>query len=257
MFLLSPRNAKDSWWSIIVTSLALQLSALATLSTISLYHAVYITILGLPAFAISVTYIPIYGDELGTAARLASLAHGISWPVFGLWTYATAQRFPCYEGVKLWLFAERWAVVGGLRIFVMVVHSVVLLGVIVLLGRALRRFRRSGRPSPQSASVDPVEILCCTAIQTAALVLSIASGEFLVHDNNVQREEMRWSYGQVSAMVLLLAPAGTLVKVIRAEMRSNNHKRALEDRPIAWAMASIWERRQKRANRREVPMQEA
>ena len=68
----------DSWWAILVTSIGLQFAAVAQRSGLTLFHALVVTWLAFPAFAMSWVYIFLHWrfDAMPAEILLATHVHG-------------------------------------------------------------------------------------------------------------------------------------------------------------------------------------
>ena len=68
----------DAWWAVLVTSLGLQLAAIAQRAGLSLFHAFIVTWLAFPVFAMSWPYIFLHwrGDAMPPEILIATHIHG-------------------------------------------------------------------------------------------------------------------------------------------------------------------------------------
>ncbi len=77
---LSPEGAFDVWWAILVTSLALQITAAvqAGSDSLTLFHAILVTLLSYPVFAMSWVYILLHWREskMPIETHIATHVHG-------------------------------------------------------------------------------------------------------------------------------------------------------------------------------------
>lgn len=53
---ISPSQGIDSWWAVIITSLGLQIAAIADYQDLSLYHGLIVTWITFPVFIMSLYY---------------------------------------------------------------------------------------------------------------------------------------------------------------------------------------------------------
>lgn len=69
----------DSWWAILVTSLGLQFAAVAQRNGLTLFHALVVTWLAFPVFAMSWVYIFLHwrSDAMPAEILLATHIHGL------------------------------------------------------------------------------------------------------------------------------------------------------------------------------------
>ena len=75
---LSPESAFDAWWTLLVTSLGLQLAVLAERHALTLFHFLIVTWLAYPVFAMSWAYLFLNWDQVPMPPEflLATHVHG-------------------------------------------------------------------------------------------------------------------------------------------------------------------------------------
>ncbi|KAK0220163.1 hypothetical protein IW262DRAFT_1555539 [Armillaria fumosa] len=217
---VSPRNAVDSWWAVIVTSLGLQIAAIVDYKQLSLYHALIVTWLAFPVFVMSFFY--------GFLSWSERISHEIRLGIVGVWTFGIVIP--------------------------------VIIGAVFLCLRFAARFHPPLRawfeatPTPKftrKPSLNAV-VAALSAFNLFALVLSICMVELMVSSNAdiVAGGNDVWTFGQVIAMILVAGPLVTLWKTVLGEMRHTKGD-SLEYRPAAALLGLIRKKWRNMRSRRD------
>lgn len=251
---VSPRNAVDSWWAVIVTSLGLQIAAIVDYKQLSLYHALIVTWLAFPVFVMSFFYgFLSWSERISHEIRLGIGAHGVTYVAVNLWIWITVHSFgvqsECNDQVKFALFAlgrptgwVRYLVLYILGVWTFGIVIPVIIGAVFLCLRFAARFHPPLRawfeatPTPKftrKPSLNAV-VAALSAFNLFALVLSICMVELMVSSNAdiVAGGNDIWTFGQVIAMILVAGPLVTLWKTVLGEMKHTKGD-SLEYRPAA------------------------
>ncbi|THU96025.1 hypothetical protein K435DRAFT_109254 [Dendrothele bispora CBS 962.96] len=141
----APRRGISSWWTVIITSLGLQITAIVERKELSLYHALIVTWLTFPVFMMTFYYgVLAWGkrreeklkekgkgqggqeqDALGEVV-VGMVLHGSIFVGFCLWVWGTAPNFgddtSCNPAVKFALFSL-WDPTGSVRGFALFVMT--------------------------------------------------------------------------------------------------------------------------------------
>lgn len=223
----------DSWWSTLVTALSLQLAAFANHSTITLYHAILVTWLSLPALIMSFSFYGLYHRTEDPPLSLVFLtaAHVISFLSFTTWVWATAPTFQCADSVHLVVFGHWVKVVGWIRYIVLAVLGFWNVGAVLAFGLAIPYaftevpFLVEVSPSLRALAIysanygDDVPVMERVLIGAFTgfgfLLFSIIMAELMIATHAVVQQDGQWGFGQVAAMILLLTPVFNLVRVVR------------------------------------------
>ncbi|KAH8091647.1 hypothetical protein BXZ70DRAFT_473581 [Cristinia sonorae] len=267
IYAISPDNTTfDSWWSTLVTALSLQLAALASWKTITLYHAILVSWLSFPALIMSFSFFGMYyveGDA-PIALLLLTYVHTCIFLAFTIWVWAVVPTFTCPDMVHLVLVGQHVRVNGWIRYIVLFLLGLWALGVAVasvlgflfFLARQPLIQKLSSRVRDFEAVYvippkDPEKVKRTTrnervlggaftafAFQVFASVMAelmISSHQILADDDNP------WGFGQIVAMILLITPVFTVIRVIRDDYMGKQ-KKPYDQRPLAsmWRHIQAW-----------------
>ncbi|THH07245.1 hypothetical protein EW145_g3512 [Phellinidium pouzarii] len=189
------RSCFDSWWALLVTSLGLQFAAIAQRTSLTLFHALIVTWLAFPIFAMSWAYIFFHWREAAMPSEilLATHVHGFVFVGFGLWIWSSAPSFGACPDLN-----------GSMQ-FVVLGKSVHPLGTYI--------------PSRTAA------LMTVSIFNIIMLALSIWTVETLLIRNVTgmsRAEDSSWTFGQISALILLLGPLFTFARVVRSLIWSSH-----------------------------------
>ncbi|KAH8115132.1 hypothetical protein DFH11DRAFT_1591663 [Phellopilus nigrolimitatus] len=241
---LSPGGSSfDSWWTLLVTSLGLQLAAIAQRENLTLFHVIVVSWLAFPIFAMSWVYIFWHWREeyMPSEILLATHLHGFVFVGFGLWIWSTAPSFgACPElnsSMQLVVLGKSVPPLGGMRFFIIALFSIwgfmfVIASFAAILnailparrGAIIRLDKLYALFAPQITSISTYipsrtrALILVTVFNVVMLALSIWSIEALLIRNvtGVSRaEDSSWTFGQISALILLVGPVFTLARLIR------------------------------------------
>ncbi|THH27509.1 hypothetical protein EUX98_g6679 [Antrodiella citrinella] len=247
----------DSWWSTLVTALSLQLAALVSWSSISLYHAVLVTWLSFPALIMSFAFFGMFyvEDNAPPILLVLTYVHGATFIGFTLWVWATAPMFTCPDVVHLVIVGQHVRVTGWIRYIVLCLMSIWALGGVVAsvigvlfflarqpainrLSARVRNFEAVyiiPRKPPETRVSRNERVLGGAFASFAFLVFALIMAELMIASHNVVSSDNGWGFGQIVAFVLLLMPVSTAVRVIYADYTRKSTK-SLDERPLA----SLW-----------------
>ncbi|KAI5117100.1 hypothetical protein M0805_009727 [Coniferiporia weirii] len=246
---LSPAaSCFDSWWALLVTSLGLQLAAVAQRASLTLFHAFIVTWLAFPIFAMSwvFTFLHWRRESMPAEILLATHLHGFLFVGFGLWIWSTAPTFgACPElnaGIQLVVLGKSVHPLGWIRTFVLVIYSIwgllFLVATVAAIVDALPWTRRASKSldrlhvllSPTTTDIEVyvpsrVALVVITVFNMLMLALSIWSIESLLIRNvtgAARAEDASWTFGQIAALILLAGPLFTFARVIRSLIWTKN-----------------------------------
>ncbi|THV01122.1 hypothetical protein K435DRAFT_836955 [Dendrothele bispora CBS 962.96] len=274
---ISPANGVDSWWAVIITSLALQVAAI-TDQTLSLYHALIVTWITFPVFIMSFYYgFLAWGERtLKSEIMIGTSLHISLYPGFCMWVWATVKSFgqdtnQCNDQVKFALFTilrptgwVRYLVMYIVGIWIFAISAMWIglgaLSILLFIAKHNASVRQwwSSTPSPNWKHTPSLNatVAVLTSVNLAALVLAVIMIEIMVMKNSdiIENGGDEWTFGQIIAIILVAGPLLTLVKVILAEYKMGlGHKNeSLQGRPAAFVMAKILGRKE---HKYDLPME--
>ncbi|KAK7464882.1 hypothetical protein VKT23_006091 [Stygiomarasmius scandens] len=259
---ISPENGIDSWWAVIITSLGLQIAAVADHQELSLYHALVVTWMSFPVFIMSFYYgFMAWGKRMRSEIMIGTVLHMTLYPAFCLWVWGSVHSFgpetQCNDQVKFALFAMlrptgwvRYLVLYIVGIWAFAVSalwiSVTSLSIFLLIAKynpSLRQWWAS-TPTPTWKHTPSLNMTAAvlTSLNLVSLLLAIIMIERMVKENSdiVEGGSDEWTFGQIIAMILVAAPLLTLVKIVLAEYKTGiNTVESLQGRPAASLVAKI------------------
>lgn len=182
--------------------------------------------------------------------------HTCSFLSFTIWVWATAPTFDCANLVHLVVFGRHVRVTGWIRYIVLILLSLWALGVAIAsilgalywLARQPTIHRLSSKirnfeavylippKDPKEATTRNERVLGGAFTSFAFLIFGLVMAELMISSHEVIPSDGNpWGFGQIVAMILLLTPAFTLVRVIREDYFQKSTK-SLDQRPLA----SLW-----------------
>ncbi|EJD04684.1 uncharacterized protein FOMMEDRAFT_153756 [Fomitiporia mediterranea MF3/22] len=233
----------DAWWAVLVTSLGLQFAAVAQRHGLTLFHALIVTLLAFPVFGMSWVYIFWHWrlDAMPPEILIATHIHGFLFVGFGLWIWGTAPTFgqcPELNGtMQFVVFGKSLHPLGWIRIFVLVLYS--MWGVLFLVSAAASLVRaipslhnRAHRHLSFTRKLvvylpsNAQSLVLVTIFNLAMLAYSIWSVESLLLRNvtgTSSTDESSWTFGQISAIILLVGPLFTFARLLRIRFFGPGH----------------------------------
>ncbi|PAV15575.1 hypothetical protein PNOK_0843300 [Pyrrhoderma noxium] len=227
----------DAWWAVLVTSLGLQFAAIAHRSDLTLFHALVVSWLAFPIFAMSWVYIFVHWREreMPPEIMLATHVHGFLFIGYGLWVWSIAPSFgACPElngSFQFVILGKSVNPLSWVRIFVLVLYSVWgVMFIMAALASTLKSslLRRIIHPSQVLERTPRIRVLRSTqmlVLVTTFNLLSLALGiwhvETLLIRNETQSvlgDENSWTFGQIAAIILLAGPLFTFIRLLRLRL---------------------------------------
>jgi len=254
LYTLAPDSTVfDSWWSTLVTALSLQLAAFSNHSTISLFHAILVTWLSFPAIITSFSFYGLYRGpyEAPLVLLLLSLAHIYSFLSFALWVWATAPTFPCPNLVHVIVFGHRIRVTGWFRYIVLAILGFWATGITITLlvggltyvyawftDRTEDLFRQPETHSqPETPDEKVARVYGSVAFALGFTIFGIVMAELMIATHDIVPQDSKWGFGQIAALILLMTPVFTLIRIIREDYIGTSSKPLAQRPPAAlWRM---------------------
>ncbi|KAL5478683.1 hypothetical protein ACEPAI_1960 [Sanghuangporus weigelae] len=237
----------DAWWAVLVTSLGLQFAAIAQRHDLTLFHALVVTLLAFPIFGMSWVFIFLHWREacMPLEIHFATHIHGFLFIGFGLWIWATAPTFGvCPElndQIQFVIFGKSVSPLGWVRTLVLVLYSIWALmflcaaAVAIIRGtsRRSRAYSRQLDRSPSSSTTRDLRdlrhintylstrygmLVFVTCFNLLVLAYGIWGVETLLMRNvtgQSRNVESSWTFGQLSAIILLVGPGFTFMRLLR------------------------------------------